>query len=577
MYHPACRRLLALCLALLLTPTWAQKHVALVIGNSAYAVESSLTNPVNDAQLMARTLVAQGFAVDVKTDLPKRAMELAIASFVRRSAGADSAVLYYAGHGAQPANGGRNFLLPVDAKVEGDDTLETDGIAADRIVEQMERSANPAKIRLVVLDACRNNRMAGKTRSGVRGLARMSPSDDYTLIAFSTNDQDVAQDGIGANSPYAQALAKHLGQAGEFPLRRIFELTATDVRAATNQKQKPRTYGDLDSRMLLNGTQMASIKPEPTNPEQEAWDLARRRDTVGGYEAYVRAYPQGRYAQAAQVALAGLKPAAAVVVVPDPPLTPRPPQTQQAQQQPAQPARTSVQAGQVFKDCQQAHCPEMVAIAAGSFVREDGKTVSLAAFAMAQTETSTAQYMACVADNKACQPPEWAEPGSKYHLQTGSDKHYVGFTADSQPVVGVNLDNARQYAAWVSGKTGQRYQLPSEAQWEYAARAGTTTEWSHGNSEADLNNYAWYNANSAGKSHAVKTLQANPWNLHDMHGNVWEWVQDCYINNYSGAPTDERAAGQDSDRSCSRVVRGGSWNGNPFHTAVALLAERGRL
>lgn len=151
----------------------------------------------------------------------------------------------------------------MDARVEGDDTLDTDGIAADRIVEQMERSANPARVRLVVLDACRNNRLAGKTRSGVRGLARMSPGDDFTLIAFSTNDQDVAQDGSGANSPYALALSRHLANAGETPLRRIFELTATDVRAATNQKQKPRTYGDLDSRMLLGGTQIASVRQSP--------------------------------------------------------------------------------------------------------------------------------------------------------------------------------------------------------------------------------------------------------------------------------------------------------------------------
>jgi hypothetical protein len=275
------RWLLALCLATLLSPAWALKRVALVIGNSKYAVESRLANPVNDAQLIARTLRGQGFTVDIKTDLPKRAMELAIASFVRQSAGADSAVLYYAGHGAQPANGGRNFLLPVDARVDGDDTLETDGIAADRIVEQMERSANPAKIRLVVLDACRNNRMAGKTRSSVRGLARMSPGDDFTLIAFSTNDQDVALDGNGSNSPYAKALSTYLEKSNELPLRRIFELTATDVRTATGQKQKPRTYGDLDSRTLLDGTQIASLRAEPVGSTAErAREMSHLRPVV---------------------------------------------------------------------------------------------------------------------------------------------------------------------------------------------------------------------------------------------------------------------------------------------------------
>jgi uncharacterized protein len=82
----------------------------------------------------------------------------------------------------------------------------------------------------------------------------MTPGDDYTLIAFSTNDQEVAQDGAGANSPYAEALARHLARADRLPLRAIFEQTAPDVRAAMGQKQRPRTYGDLDSSVLLNGS-----------------------------------------------------------------------------------------------------------------------------------------------------------------------------------------------------------------------------------------------------------------------------------------------------------------------------------
>jgi uncharacterized caspase-like protein len=161
--------LAGLCLATVLLPALAQKRMALVIGNSDYAHESTLRNPVNDAALMSRTLRAQGFQVEERRNLGKTEMDLALIRFIRESAGADSAVVNYAGHGAQPLNGGRNYLLPVDAKVDNDDTLEAYGIAADRIVEQMERQANPAKLRLVVLDACRNNRLVGKARSSVRG------------------------------------------------------------------------------------------------------------------------------------------------------------------------------------------------------------------------------------------------------------------------------------------------------------------------------------------------------------------------------------------------------------------------
>ena len=307
---------------------WAQRRLALVIGNSAYGTENKLANPVNDARLMARTLRDLGFAVELKTDLGKRDMELSIARFTRESSGADSAVLYYAGHGAQLVGGGRNYLLPVDARIDDDDTLQTDGIPADRIVEQLERGPNPAKLRLVILDACRNNSLAGKARSGVRGLARMTPSQDYTLIAFSTNDQDVALDGSGDHSPYTRSLSRHLSRARELPLRRIFELTATDVREQTGNQQRPRTYGDLDSRVMLDGRllQMAPAPvQDPAAPaaasgdtslpsdelvELQAWTAVKAANVAAGYRAYLSEYPNGRFVKLARIELARLDAAA---------------------------------------------------------------------------------------------------------------------------------------------------------------------------------------------------------------------------------------------------------------------------
>ena len=155
------RWLLALCLAILLTPAWAQKRVALLLGNGQYQHESVLANPVSDVRLLAGVLrrAPLNFKVEVLEDLPKRDMDLAIKRFVRESAGADTALLYYAGHGAQPTKGGRSYLLPVNAKAVDDDSLETDGIPDEAIASQLEQQANPAKLRLVVLDACRNTRL----------------------------------------------------------------------------------------------------------------------------------------------------------------------------------------------------------------------------------------------------------------------------------------------------------------------------------------------------------------------------------------------------------------------------------
>ena len=483
--------LLALC-----APAQAQKSMALVIGNGNYLHESKLANPVNDAQLIARTLRGLGFTVEEKNNLAKRDMELAIARFVRESAGADAAVLYYAGHGSQPLNGGRNFLLPVDAKVEGDDTLNTDGIAADFIVEQLERSANPAKLRLVVLDACRNNRLAGKARSGVRGLGRPAPSDDYTLIAFSTNDQSVALDGSGAHSPYAQALAGHLARARELPVRRIFELTASDVRAATSQKQRPRTYGDLDSRTLLSGVLLASVVPEPV-----------------------------RTAPVAQPS-------------PQPAQAPAP--------QPAPPTAQALRPGSVIKDC--ADCPELVVIPAGRFMMGSNEDtdekpihpVNIKQFAIGKTEVTQAQWQAAMGSN----PSRYANCGP------------------ACPVEQVSWDDVQQFIKKLNAKTGRIYRLPSEAEWEYAARAGSQSQYSFGDSESQLGQHAWYRENSGNSTKPVAGKKANVFGLHDMHGNVSEWVEACWHDNYSGAPTD----GSAWTTSCTdnhRVLRGGSWNGIP--------------
>ena len=140
----------------------------------------------------------------------------------------------------------------------------------------------------------------------------------------------------------------------------------------------------------------------------------------------------------------------------------------------------------------------------------------------------------------------------------GSSPSY--FKGDDLPVEKVSWNDAQEFVRKLNEMEGtDKYRLPSEAEWEYAARAGTTTRYSFGNDESDLSDYAWYKGNSGSKTHPVGKKKPNAWGLYDMHGNVWEWVQDWCHSNYDGAPTDGSA--WEIGSSSNRVFRGGSWYG----------------
>ena len=205
------------------------------------------------------------------------------------------------------------------------------------------------------------------------------------------------------------------------------------------------------------------------------------------------------------------------------------------------------QPGQVFKDGPD--CPEMVVIPAGSFImgspdsepwRSDDEgpqhRVSIRAFAMGKTVVTFAQWDACVAD------------GGCNGYRPDDEEWGRG----DRPVINVSWDDAQAYIAWLNRKTGQHYRLPSEAEWEYAARAGTTTRFSTG----DFTTFAYF----PGETEPVASFAANPFGLYDMHGNIGEWTQDCWNGSYNGAPTDGSAW---TSGDCSRrAVRGESWYGD---------------
>ncbi|WP_245546402.1 formylglycine-generating enzyme family protein [Methanomethylovorans hollandica] len=134
------------------------------------------------------------------------------------------------------------------------------------------------------------------------------------------------------------------------------------------------------------------------------------------------------------------------------------------------------------------------------------------------------------------------------------------FEGDSNPVECVSWDDVQEFVKKLNAKEGtDKYRLPTEAEWEYACRAGTATTYSFGDDESKLSDYVWYYENAGSKTtHPVGQKNPNPWGLYDMHGNVWEWCQDRWHHSYNGAPTDGSA--WEADGTSSRVIRGGSWN-----------------
>jgi formylglycine-generating enzyme required for sulfatase activity len=135
---------------------------------------------------------------------------------------------------------------------------------------------------------------------------------------------------------------------------------------------------------------------------------------------------------------------------------------------------------------------------------------------------------------------------------------------DDSPVVNVSFEEAKAYCAWLSKRSGLRARLSSEAEWENACRAGSRTEYCFGDDESKLGEYAWFDANAGRRAHAVGTKRPNAWGLYDLHGNVWEWCEDTYHKDYTGAPEDARPWTEGGEvwepgASPGRVFRGGVW------------------
>jgi uncharacterized caspase-like protein len=300
--------------ALFIFTTWlacgsahAEKRVALVIGNSAYKSVPKLTNPVNDAGLVGGMFKKAGFdSVDIRLDLNVVDMRKALREFGVKAHEADVAVVYYAGHGIELD--GNNYLIPTDATLETDTDVLDETFPLDRVLFAIE----PARqLRLVILDACRDNPFAKTMKRTVasraigRGLAKIEPTSPNTMIAFAAKAGSTASDGDSRNSPFATALADHLPKPG-LDLRKAFGFVRDDVLRTTSYKQEPYVYGSLggDDVSLVPARPVATgPQPNPQSELRRDYELALQMGDRDAWEAFLRAYPDGYYADLAKVQL----------------------------------------------------------------------------------------------------------------------------------------------------------------------------------------------------------------------------------------------------------------------------------
>jgi uncharacterized caspase-like protein len=308
------------------SPAHAEKRVALVIGNGAYTHAPPLPNPAHDAEDVAAALKRSGFEVISGSDLVQADMQENEIRFARAATNADVAVFYYSGHAMQ--FNGINYLMPIDAKLDDEADLKR-FLRVDDILGDLEQAKN---LRILVLDSCRDNPLAESLRRSIaktrgvsmpRGLNKME-APLGTIISFSTQAGQTAEDGKGRNSPYTAAFLKHIEEKHE--IGDVFREISTDVYDSSGKLQLPELSLSIVGTFYLNGPVSVTINPpaasapaDPCASAEAHWKAADAIGTASAYEDHVARFPSCAFAGLAKARIDALKTKTAVAAPTDTP------------------------------------------------------------------------------------------------------------------------------------------------------------------------------------------------------------------------------------------------------------------
>lgn len=509
--------------SLVLTPAvYAQSSdegVALLIANAKYPdARSAFSTPIKDATKLADELRKLKFNVEFETNLSKEEMQRAVDRFVAKIKDTTAtALFYFSGIGLQVSR--RSYLIPVNAQIWNEGDVRRDGIGIDTLLNDIHRKG--ARVKIVIIDAARRNPFERRFRSSSQGLAPVE-APTGTLALYSTAPGRLLDDHTtGGTSLFADELIKEL-ETPDLSVEEMFNRTRIAVSRDSRGKQVPWVASSLLEEFSFSGKPSAvAAKPAvaPTSPTPSG----PKSSTSSAAKAAPSAKPS-RPASPKESSQASLSP-------------------------PREPVRRDLKPGDTFRDC--AECPELIVLPAGSFQmgasnndrEEPVHEVTISSpFAIGVREVTFEQWGRCV-DDGGCK----FRPGDR------------GWGRGNRPVINVSWLDAREYVTWLTKKTGHTYRLPTEAEWEYAARGGTPTPYWWGRSVGTRQ----ANCRECGTGDSERTLpvgsyKANPFGLYDTAGNAAEWVEDCWNDSYQGAPADGSAWTTGQCR--LRVLRGGSFD-----------------
>jgi formylglycine-generating enzyme required for sulfatase activity len=613
------------------SPSTPERMTALVIGNSTY-LSSPLKNPANDARVMALALRDRGFSVDERTNLGMNEMKMAVEDFGRNIKEGGVGLFYYAGHGMQV--NGRNYLIPVDADIQGEAEVDYKAVDAGLVLAKMDMAKNGMNI--VILDACRNNPFARSFRAANLGLASMN-APSGTLIAYATAPGSVASDGTGANGLYTQEVVKAIRKPG-VKIEDAFKQVRTSVKQQTNEKQIPweasslegdfyfagKPEGGIDiSRLqgLVEGSKerqqelerLMKLEAEASAQKaKEQAEIAKKEKELADLDAQIAAM-KGKLGTSAAGPNDSLQ--AMVAMVEKKEADARNIEELKKQRE-IEEIKRQAEIEQLKVDAAENRLAElendltaydkivnspygkdMVPLAWQSLVTKyveahgvkigDSKALRKK-LAVPDVDPITGMRFVLVKGDcyqmgdifgessdkderpvhKVCLDDfymsKFEVTQAQWKKVMGDNPSFFDKCGENCPVDRVSWDRVQEFIRKLNSQTSMNYRLPTEAEWEYAARSGGKSErWAGTSKESELGYYAWYSGNSEmhesrawREIHPVGQKLPNGLGLYDMSGNVSEWCQDWIDERYYDESPKWNPQGTTRNQT-SRVKRGG--------------------